>query len=101
MQAFLVEKRPHPLLRDAEQWIYCFPDAHPVGRRGCLGLSVIIREDGPCEGAVLAGMSKDGYGGEVAHEGRLLPGNTRRWSQPLKDKAAAQAWIRRAIHIYG
>ena len=101
MEKFLVERRQHPLLRDVEQLIYCFPDAHQGGRSGSMGISVIMGECGHCEGAVLSGMSRDGYGGTVAHDKRLLPGSPCCWSQQFKSRRVAKAWIRRAIRIYG
>ena len=101
MEKYLVEKRPHPLIRNAEQWIFCFPRVHQPGRRGSVGLSVLIREKGPCEGAVMGGMSPDGHGGAITHDRRLLPGDTRHWAQPFKDKRAAKAWVRKAVRIFG
>jgi len=101
-EQYLVEKRPHPLMDNVEQYIYCFPSSYRYEHHGRMGLSIIVGENPDFwEGAVFGGMTQDGYGGRLAHDRRLLPERCRKWSKEFKNEAAVKAWIRKAARIYG
>lgn len=99
---YLVEERAHPLLPDTVQYIYCFPSAYRFEWHGCIGLSIVAGgRPMRWEGAMLTGMTKDGYGGGLAHDGQLLPEKHRKWSKQFRSEGEANKWIRQAIAIYG
>ena len=101
---YLIERRPHPLLVDTEQYIYFFPQSYRFRDHGYRGLSIITGSPpNKWEGAILGGMTKEGYGGVLKSDLHLLPHRSKRdaWSLGFKSDKEANEWIDRAIELYG